>query len=299
MADSLQQLVSEVAQSFEQHVCEIVEQLARATTELLTAPYECSAQSDCAEDCHFAAEAKLITAMSAALDKFPGAGSSCLREGTWPASLCDRLSLSANMMMLNHQPADPQVAAFMLRMIAQALQVQPVSCPLPERSTQLRAARAATVNTQSAALMQRTDDVLIMGISALAVVVLRLASEEQRTFTLATLPIHHDFWVSTLLLLIEALQQHAGHRLGIHSASQQRQQQPEMALQDRAGTAEVSSSLRRALWHRQRLTVPEYEQLQEHMMAWYANEVWAAGHPSRGRVFQCTDYWCARADKIA
>ncbi|KAL0053373.1 hypothetical protein WJX82_004857 [Trebouxia sp. C0006] len=121
--------------------------------------------------------------------------------------------------------------------------------------------RAATVNTQSAALMQRTDDVLIMGISALAVVVLRLAR--------------------------------------IHSASQQRQQQPEMALQDRAGTAEVSSSLRRALWHRQRLTVPEYEQLQEHMMAWYANEVWAAGHPSRGRVFQCTDYWCARADKIA
>ncbi len=118
-------------------------------------------------------------------------------------------------MMLNHQPADPQVAAFMLRMIAQALQVQPVSCPLPERSTQLRAARAATVNTQSAALMQRTDDVLIMGISALAVVVLRLASEEQRTFTLATLPIHHDFWVSTLLLLlIEALQQHAGHGLG-------------------------------------------------------------------------------------
>ncbi|KAL0053371.1 hypothetical protein WJX82_004857 [Trebouxia sp. C0006] len=168
--------------------------------------------------------------------------------------------------------------------------------------------------------------------ASLSVVVLRLASEEQRTFTLATLPIHHDFWVSTLLLLIEALQQHAGHRLGgilvilsaillqqfegnvisldaaqmhsavsrgIHSASQQRQQQPEMALQDRAGTAEVSSSLRRALWHRQRLTVPEYEQLQEHMMAWYANEVWAAGHPSRGRVFQCTDYWCARADKIA
>lgn len=64
-----------------------------------------------------------------------------------------------------------------------------------------------------------------------------------------------------------------------------------MALQDRAGTAEVSSSLRRALWHRQRLTVPEYEQLQEHMMAWYANEVWAAGHPSRGRVFQVT--WSA------
>lgn len=81
MADSLQQLVSEVAQSFEQRVCEIVEQLARATTELLTAPCECSAHRDCAEDCHFAAEAKLITAMSAALDKFPGAGSSCLREG--------------------------------------------------------------------------------------------------------------------------------------------------------------------------------------------------------------------------
>lgn len=64
-----------------------------------------------------------------------------------------------------------------------------------------------------------------------------------------------------------------------------------MALQDRAGTAEVSSSLRRALWHRQRLTVPEYEQLQEQVMAWYANEVWAAEYPSRGRLFQVT--WSA------
>ena len=137
-----------------------------------------------------------------------------LHTGTWSASLCDRLSLSTNMMLLNHQPADPRVAAFMLRMTAQALQLQLAGFPLPQHSTQLSAARAATVNTQSAALVQPTDDDMIVGISALAVVVLRLASEEQGTFTPATLSLHHGFWASTLLLLIKALQQHAGHRLG-------------------------------------------------------------------------------------
>ncbi len=81
LADSLQQLVPEMAQSFEQHVHEMIEQLARATKQLLSAPCECLAHRDCAEDCHFAAETKLMTAMSAALDKFPGAGSRCLGQG--------------------------------------------------------------------------------------------------------------------------------------------------------------------------------------------------------------------------
>lgn len=76
-------------------------------------------------------------------------------------------------MLLSHQPADARVAALVLRMIAQALQVQVAGLSLPERytATQLSAATAATVKTQSAALMQPTDDVMIVGISALAVVV--------------------------------------------------------------------------------------------------------------------------------
>ncbi len=64
-----------------------------------------------------------------------------------------------------------------------------------------------------------------------------------------------------------------------------------MGFQDRTRIAEVGNSLRRALCNGQRLNVPEYRQLQEHVMAWYAIEVWAAGHPSRGRVFQVT--WSA------
>jgi len=134
-----------------------------------------------------------------------------LHTGTWSAGLCDRLSLSANMMLLNHQPADPRVGTYMLRMIAQALHVQLESFPLPEDSTQHIAARAATSNTQSAALMQPTDDVMIVGISTLAVVVLCLASEELGT---STLPSDDDFWMSTSMLLIDALHRHADHRLG-------------------------------------------------------------------------------------
>jgi len=75
LADSLQQLVPEMAESIERHICEMIEQLARATKQLLSAPCECSAHRDCAEDCHSAAETKLMTAMSTALDEFPGAGS--------------------------------------------------------------------------------------------------------------------------------------------------------------------------------------------------------------------------------
>jgi len=137
-----------------------------------------------------------------------------LHTGTWSASLCDRLSLSANVMLLNHQPADPRVGAFMLCMIAQALHTQLAGFPLPEDSTQHIAARAARVNIQSAALMQPTDDVMIVGISALAVLVLRLVGEEQGTFAPATLPSHDDLRWFTSMLLIKAFQQYAGHRLG-------------------------------------------------------------------------------------
>ncbi len=70
-----------------------------------------------------------------------------------------------------------------------------------------------------------------------------------------------------------------------------------MGLQDRTRTAEVGNSLRRALCNGQRLTVPEYQQLQEHVMSWYAIEVWAAGRPFRRRRFQVT--WSAEMQAIA
>ncbi|DBA91695.1 TPA: hypothetical protein ACH3X1_003295 [Trebouxia sp. C0004] len=390
LADSLQQLVPELARSFERHICDIIEQLARATKQLLSAPCECSAHRDCAENCHFAAETKLMTAMSMALDEFPDAGSCCLGEGvlsclsaafigsaaacqpsaihilssllaaktslrdvrstlyttpeassprqllgstnvglasvidaalgmllgsatsgTGSASLCDRLSLSANMMLLNHQPADQRVAAFMLRMIAQALHVQLAGFPLPEDSTHYSAARAAMVNTQSAALMQPTDDDITMGISTLAVIVLCLVDEEQGTFAPATLPSHDDIRWFTSMLLIKAFQQYAGHRLAgmlvilsailqqqfggnvfsfaqmhfvvsleIQSASQQRQQQCELGLQARTSTAEVGNSVRQALCDGLRLSVLEHQQLQRHVMSWYANEARRGGSGS-------------------
>ena len=138
-----------------------------------------------------------------------------LHTGIWSASLCDRLILSANTMLLNHQPADPQVGVLMLRMMAQALQVQLAGFPLPEDSRQHSAARAAMVSTspQSAALMQPTDGVITAGISTLAVVVLCLVDEEQGTFAPAALPSHDDLWWFTSQLLIKAFQQYAGHRL--------------------------------------------------------------------------------------
>lgn len=72
----------------------------------------------------------------------------------------------------------------------------------------------------------------------------------------------------------------------IHFASQQRRQQRDLGLQARTSTAEVGNSVRQALCNGQRLTVPQYQQLQEHVMLWYANEVWAAGRPCRRRLFQ-------------
>ncbi len=213
LADSLQQLVPQEAQSFEQQISEVVEQLARATKQLLSAPCECSAH--CLANVIDAALGMLLgtSGTAAHLHVVPKrvlqrcrlqvcvkTYASCTRQvltlhpqsvvclsqhrvslrsqcwssssnelhvllhtGTWSASLCDRLSLSTNMVLLNHQPADPQVGTYMLRMIAQALHVQLADFPLPEDSTQHIAARAATVNTQSAALMQPTDDVMTMG----------------------------------------------------------------------------------------------------------------------------------------
>ncbi|DBA91692.1 TPA: hypothetical protein ACH3X1_003293 [Trebouxia sp. C0004] len=147
-------------------------------------------------------------------------------SGTWSASLCDRLSLSAYTVLLNHQPADSRIAAFMLRMIAQGIACSAAGVPsarglyTPQCSKSCNGQHpvcssyaAHRCQLLMRAGQHRKDVVITMGISTLAVIVLCLVDEEQGTFAPATLSAHDDIRWFKSMLLMKAFQQYAGHRL--------------------------------------------------------------------------------------
>ncbi|KAL0033933.1 hypothetical protein WJX77_011553 [Trebouxia sp. C0004] len=221
-------------------------------------------------------------------------------SGTWSASLCDRLSLSAYTVLLNHQPADSRIAAFMLRMIAQGIACSAAGVPsarglyTPQCSKSCNGQHpvcssyaAHRCQLLMRAGQHRKDVVITMGISTLAVIVLCLVDEEQGTFAPATLSAHDDIRWFKSMLLMKAFQQYAGHRLAgllvILSAILQ-QQFGGNGFNFAQMHFAVSLGFWLNPWAVAKCTRASAASGQ--VMSWYANEVWAAGRPCRRRLFQ-------------